>query len=349
MGFKKYIIASVIFMLIISISTHFLELGVYELIVNAKIEGLFDLELLKHTLPIYIWIVIPTFILFILTLAHMMFYGSKSYFHSNALSSDIQTIQEHIESRLLNETSNKKLKTSELKELGSILDQLEINTTNEEFNSQNTSLNFVVEQVSKITNNEYVNNKSIKLDKDNILSKQNLINKINKEENFALELLKSADDYEDNIVYMAFNKAIDNKPLEKVKVIIENLSLTNEMVTILLLKDSTQEAEGRFTNSEILNLIKDKQLSNKELINIAKNYKKTMQPEQLIKLFEDISAADENLTESYLYVLFEYQMMPQINEVLINSQREEFTVFKALMDLKDAGKHYTLENLTLSS
>jgi len=348
MGFKKYIIASIAFMVIVSIATNFLELGVYELVVNAKIEGLFDLELIKHTLPIYIWIVIPTFILFILTLAHMMFYGSKSYFHSNALLSDVQTIQEHIEARLLNETSQKKLKTSELKELGSILDQLEINTTSEEFNSQNTALNSTVQKVSKITNNEYVQNKSIKLDKDNVLSKQNLINRINEEDNFALELLKSADEYEENIVYMAFNKAIDNKPLEKIKAIIENLNLSNEMVAILLLKDSTQDAQNRFTNNEILNLIKDKQLSNKELIDIAKNYKLTMQPEQLIKLFEDISAADESLTESYLYVLFEYQMLPQINEVLLNSQREEFTAFKALMDLKEAGKHYTLENLTLS-
>ena len=72
-----------------------------------------------------------------------------------------------------------------------------------------------------------------------------------------------------------------------------------------------------------------------------------MQPEQLMKLFEDISAHDESLTESYLYVLCEYEMIAEVKEILVNSQKDEYIPFKAIIDLKDAGKHYSVESLAL--
>jgi hypothetical protein len=86
-----------------------------------------------------------------------------------------------------------------------------------------------------------------------------------------------------------------------------------------------------------------------ELIKLAKNYERIMSPEQIIKLFEDIAAYDEALTESYLFVLFEYQMIEQAREILVNSQKDEYAIFKAMLDLRDAGKHqYSVDNLVIN-
>ena len=343
MGFKNYFTASIILMALVAGFVYSLNLGSYTLLVDTKIQN----YIFEQNLPIYIWIVLPVFILFILTVLHMSFYGSKGYFAKKALSCDINTINDYIQKRLLNEKSNKKLKTKEFKQLGVILNQLDIDIKNDEFNCEDDSINNIVNKVKDIKKDNYVVTKSLKLDANNPIEIQNLKNRIKKDDNFALEVLKNGSKYDDDIIKLAYDLVLQNKSIDRIKNVVENLNMTNDMVAALLLKDSKLSAEQRYTNTQILQLIQDNKLSNQDLIQIAINYKKTMQPEQLIKLFEEIAANDESLTESYLYVLFQYEMLTQIKEILDNSQKNEYTVFKALIDLKDAGKHYSVESLCL--
>jgi len=344
MGFKKYIIATIVLLGLVSGFVYSLDLGTYTLDIDTGIKDV----VFTQTLPIFVWLIVPAILLFVATIFHMVFYGSKGYFQRKAQLSDINTLEEYIQNRILNKTSSKRIKTQELSNLANILNQLEINVQNGNFECKNAKLNEVVNMVNDINNNKFVSLKSLKLEENNNLELKNILNRIDSDDNFAYEVLKTPAKYESNVVNHAFNNVIENKSLERVKSVLENLTLSNDMVLKLLLKDSKATAEQRFTNSEILRYIQDNKLSNKELIEIARNYKRTMQPEQLIKLFEDLSAADESKTESYLYVLFEYEMLTNIKEILINSQKDEYIVFKALMDLKDAGKHYSLESLKLS-
>ena len=72
-----------------------------------------------------------------------------------------------------------------------------------------------------------------------------------------------------------------------------------------------------------------------------------MTPEQLIRLFEDIASAKEEYTTSYLYVLAEYEMIDKIRDILVNNSSDEYLPFRALIDLKDAGKlTYSIETLS---
>jgi hypothetical protein len=344
MGIKNYFTAGLILIGIISTYTYNLNLGSYTFIMDIHILSIY----FEQTLPIYIWIVVPTFVLFLATIVHLFYYSSKAFFCKQALASDAKTINTYVEDRLLNKQSNKRLKTKEFKELGNILNNLDIDVINNDFKSNNDSLNLTVEKVSDIKANNYVSIKSLKLDEKNPLEKHNLINRINKDSNFALEVLKQSSKYDETIVKIAFNNAIDNKPFDRIKKLVDELSMDADMTLNILSKDLKLKPEERFTNSEILDLIQKNKLSNTDLIKLAREYKKRIeQPDQLIKLFEDIAAFDETLTESYLYVLFQYEMLSQIKEILENSQKNEYLIYKALMDLKDAGKHYTVENLTL--
>jgi hypothetical protein len=344
MGFKKYIISTIVLLGIIGAYVYSLDLGEYTINIDTQIEA----YVLNKTLPIYLWIILPAMVLFVFSLGHMFYYGFKGYFVKQAFLHDINAMNIYIKDRIINETSNKKLKTKEVQKIADILNQLEINPIKEDITTNNEELQDIVKKIYKINNNEFVALKSLRLNNNNIIVKKNLKNRVTNDKNFAFEVLKTTSKYDDDIVEIAFSNVLENKSLDKIKTILEDMTLSNKMLTKLLLKDSTSSAEDRFTNSEILSLIQEHKLSNKDLINIAKNYKRTMQPEQLIKLFEDISASDETLTESYLYVLFEYEMLTNITEILVNSQKDEYIVFKALIDLKDAGKHYSVENLSLS-
>jgi hypothetical protein len=336
MGFKKYFIASILLLAIISGYTYSLNFGNYTI----EIVGL----AINQTLPIFIWIIVPALLLFVATIIHMIFYGSKGYFEKKAISKDIDNLQNIIKDRLLNKKSTITFKTPALKEVANILNQIDFKTTNEPFNSSIHSISNIVQKITSINKGEYVSSKDLRLDVKSELDNQNLINRIKNDSNFAVEVLKQASKYSPKIIEIAFEIMLDKKSMTTIKKIVPTLTLTNNMAKELLKKDSTASKQFAFTNNEILEYIQNNEFTNKELIQIAKNYKKTMSPEQLIKLFEDISANNESLNESYLYVLFEYEMIPQIREILINSQKDEFIVHKALLDLKDAGKHYNIDN-----
>ena len=345
MGLKKYLIASIVLLGLMSGFIYSLNLGTYTLNLETGIQDI----VINQTLPVFIWVLLPALVLFIATIFHLMFYGSVNYVQKKARLSDIKAIEDHILNRIINKKSNKKIKTKELAELANIIDQLEINVLNNNFKCENEKLNEVAQIVNDVVNEKkFVSLKNLKLDEDNELEIKNIINRIDADDNFAFEILKSPEKYKREIIEYAFDLVIQKKSIDRIKNVMNNFTLNSDMVSKILLKDSKEPAESRFTNAEILELVKNNDLTNAQLIEIARNYKRTMQPEQLIKLFEDISAADETKTESYLYVLFEYEMLTQIKEILLNSQKNEYTIFKALMDLKDAGKHYNLDNLKLS-
>jgi len=339
MGFKKYIVASFLLIAIISGYVYSLNLGDYTLSIT-------QLNF-TQTLPVFVWVILPVLVLFVASFLHMVFYNTKSYFTRKNMLKDISSFSTIVRDRLLKKESSVIIRTDELKKVANVLNQLDMDIIDNKLSTDVNVISDVVDKIVKINNGEYISAKELKLPNDNELMQKNILNRINNDDNFAVEVLKNSDKYSEELIEKAFANIIKNKSFDTVKKLASNIKLSNEMVKLLLLKDSTASKEFSLTNSEILVYIQDNKFTNQELIQIAKNYKKHMSPEQLIKLFEDISANDESLTTSYLYVLFEYEMISQIREILVNSQKDEYTIFKALIDLKDAGKYYSIDSLTI--
>ena len=91
------------------------------------------------------------------------------------------------------------------------------------------------------------------------------------DEGFAVEIIKESENYDASLLESAFDIVLENKPIESVKRLAENTTLTKDMVKKLLLKDSEQLS---LTNNEILSFMSAHNFTNKELIDVAKNYKK---------------------------------------------------------------------------
>ena len=117
------------------------------------------------------------------------------------------------------------------------------------------------------------------------------------------------------------------------------------MLFALLETNSNESKELIFDNDQVIQMVADMKLSSKEYKKIAKIYLNKMAPEQLSSLFEKFFTIDENSIEAYLLVLFELGMIDDVREILANSKKEEYLKFKALIQLKEAGKYYTYNNL----
>ena len=51
----------------------------------------------------------------------------------------------------------------------------------------------------------------------------------------------------------------------------------------------------------------------------------------------------------YYSILFEFEMIDTLREVLDATSNKDFKAFRALLDLKDNSKHYTLETISYNS
>lgn len=337
MGLKKYIFGSLLLAIVIFGYTFSIEAGDYRV-------QILDFTLI---LPIALWIVLPMVILLVLTILHISYYGLKNFFIVKAFSKDSNALITLVNKRLLNENSNANFQNENLKELADVLNQLDIDVSNTNFSSQNKDISKTVDQKFNIKAGKYISSKDLKLDLDNPMMIDNIKNRIEIDDNFALEVIKNSTKYSQTIIKKAFLKAVETKSMTSIKKVVTELQLDNDMVKAVLKKDSEQKIEFAMTNEMILELITKATLSNTDLITIAKDYKSLMTPEQLIKLFEDIASSKEEYTTSYLYVLAEYEMIDKVRDILVNNPSDEYLPFRALIDLKDAGKHtYSLDALS---
>jgi hypothetical protein len=335
MGFKKYFIFSIILIVAVFGFAYSLELGDYNF-------TMFDYSL---TLPVAAWLIIPISLLALATFVHILWYGMINYFKHRAVLKDHETMIKMIKSNLLEKDETYKFKTKEFKNLSSILSQLKIDVQANRFTSSDEELNKIVAGIQDIKDGKYVSEKVIKINETTTLANLNMINKVNEQIDFAVDVLKKPENFSSNVVLQSFENVLKDKSMTTMKKLYKNVKLDKEMAKKLFEKDAANNEFG-FTTEEILKIVKDLDYKKDDFIMLAKNYETILKPDQIIELFEKLSAELEDAIPAYLHVLFEYEMIDKAREVLANTKESGFSPFKALLDLKDAGKHYNLEAIS---
>lgn len=335
MGLKKYIIFSIILIIAVFGYVHSLELGEYNITI-------LDYSL---SLPVAVWMIVPISVLALATYLHLIFYSILVYFKQRAVKKDHETMIELVKSELLEKTNLYKFKTKEFKNLSSILSQFKLEVKDERFTSTNEELNKVVSSVQDIKDGKFVNDKSLKINETTKLANLNMLNKVNEQIDFAVDVIKKPENYSANVVRQAFENVLREKSMTTVKKLYKNIKLDKELAVKLFEKDAANNEFG-FSVEEILKIVKDLDYTKEDYLALAKNYETILKPDQIIALFEKLSSEIEEATPAYLHVLCEYEMIEKVKEVISSTPDTEFTAFKALLDLKDAGKHYNLEAIS---
>ena len=335
MGFKKYFIFSVILIVATFGFAYGLELGEYEL-------SLFGYSLL---LPVSVWLILPISLLAVASMAHILWYGVINYFRKRAIEKDYETIIKMIKSDLLEKNEVYKFKTLDFKNLSSILSQLKIDVQENRFSCTDDELNKIVANVQDVKDGKYVSDKTFKVNENSSLANLNMLNKVNNQIDFAVDVLKKPESFSSNVVIQSFENVLEEKSMTTIKKLYKNIKLDKEMAKKLFEKDAANNEFG-FTTEEILKIVKDLEYTKDDYLALAKNYETILKPDQIIALFEKLSSEVEDAIPAYLHVLFEYEMIDKVREVLANTKESEYSPFKALLDLKEAGKHYNLEAIS---
>lgn len=335
MGFKKYIVFSIIFVVAVYGYAFSLELGDYKITV-------LDISV---NLPVAVWLIIPLILLFIATIGHILFYGLINIFKERAVKKDHEALISMLKANLLGTTYKKRFKTQGFKTLSNILSQFDLSVKDGTFSSSDEELNKIVANIQDIKNGKFISDKSFKLNEMSELATLNLLNKINEQVDFAVDIVKKSENYPSNVVRHAFDNVLDNKTMTTVKKLYKNIKLDKVLAKKLFEKDAANNEFG-FTSEEILKIVKDLDYKSDDYMALAKNYEAILQPDQIISLFEKLSNELEEATPAYLHVLCEYEMIDKVRELISATPEGEYSAFKALLDLKEAGKQYNLEAIS---
>jgi len=334
-GLKKYIGFSLLLIIAVALYVYSVESGSYEITV------------LDYTmqLPTVLWIIIPVAALFFFTVLHLVFYGSLNFFKTRGFIKDEESIVETIKSLLLQKEDKRRFKTQGYKNLASILKQLDISVKEGTFTSSNEELNTIVASIKDIESGKHIADKSLKLNPDSALAKKNLINKINEQIDYAVDVLKKQDNFAEEVVKAAFYTVLENKSMTTVKKVYSNVKLTKDMALKLFLKD-IDNSEFGLSKEEIQKITKSLDYTEQEFLTLAKLYKDALNPDKLLDLFETLSNDNEAAVGAYFYILLELEMIEKLKDLLSGYNDDEHKAIRAVLDLKDAGKHYSLEDIT---
>jgi len=295
-------------------------------------------------LSIAIWVVVPLFILYIASLLHMSFYSFLGSMNLRKYEKDYDKIIDAIvEAYLGKQSRSHTFKTERYKLLGTLLENTALFPMNNLTDvTGNEKIDGVLKLIESVKNGEVVDLKPYNLRNENELVIQNQRNEYKKGDISAETILSNPSKYAESLrkeAYIDYVKTASLANIEKYKAL-----MSKEALSTILSRVNADEHTLEIDNTTLVSMINLLELSAQDYIELSRAISQSdMIPEQRIKLFEMLSDENEDAVEAYLYTLFDLEMLAPVDEILDNSQPDEYQNFKAYRALKECNKNFSIE------
>ena len=328
-----YTFAALTLLLLVGAFVYTLELGSYRL------------DLLNITLPITIWVILPALLLFLFTIAHMLFYGLRSYFQIKKWKRDTETLEDAMYWSLVNEPKEQKYGMNEMAQSAVLLGKSSLNLS-DNVEGLSPRLSRVVNIIQKIKNGEYIDLKEKKMAKvfnpGNPILVKNRLNRLESDEKFVEGVMRATSDYSEEVQKEALKIFANKADFEQARKYTKVFDVKN--FTHMLNRVSSED--NLKLNKEILtDFIEDLNLSCSDFISIAQVTKKYFKPDENLALFNEYQKKNDKAQNAYLYLLFEYELIDKVGTFLEEQEENEFMKFRALYQLKRENSKYKLEDI----
>jgi len=328
-----YTFAALTLILLIGAFVYTLELGTY------------TLEILNLKLPITIWVILPALLLFLFTIAHMLFYGLRNYFQIKKWKKDTETLEDGLYWSLVNEPKEQKYSMNEVGSTASLLGKASLNIT-DSVDGLSPRLSKVVNIIQKIKSGEYIDLKEEKMSKvftsGNPLLIQNRLNRLESDEKFVEDVMKASSNYSESVQKEALDIFAKTTNFEQARKYTKIFDVKN---FLHMLNRVTHEDDLKLNKELLSAFIEDLNLACLDFIKIAEVTKKYFKPDENLALFNGYQKDNEKAQNAYLYLLFEYELMDQVATFLEEQEENEFLKFRAFYQLKKENSKYKLEDI----
>ncbi len=299
--------------------------------------------------PIALWIAIPMLILLIMTIFHMIYHGTKSFFAKRKWIRDANELQDALYWSLLKEPKPHHFSVPEIKSGAALLSvsSLEALDSTEGLSDK---LGKTINWVKKIQEGEYVDLKEKKVAKflsaSNPLVVRNTLNRLEKNSEFAESVLLSVDEYTPETVSRALEILTDKETLFKMRKFVKMLD-GKHLVKVLDRVDRDEDIGLTADNVDFI--AQNIDLSCPEYMRLAKSTIKKLTPDENLTLFKKFAQEKESAQNAYLYLLFQYEMLDEVKAYMEESEEDEFRPFRALYTLKKGKYNYRVSDIISSA
>lgn len=332
MQLKRYTIASFILILLVGAAAYSISSEAIS----------FDLLGMHFpNLPIAFWVVVPVLVLYIASVLHMMIYALVGNFKLRRLNKDSEKMIDALRDALLGVSErNYVYKTDPYKLMGKLIDNALILPFDTLRSIGNEKIDEALELMRDVKEKKKVDIKKFHMANTTSIAIQNNLNRLERGEIDADSVLSRSDSYGEIVcarAYESYVKSASVGSIMKYKHLFTKSSLLDFVQRI-----NAAENGIVMSNEEIVSLLNDLKLSSEDWIDISAAMSKNMLPEQRIRLFEMLSEKNDDAMEGYLFTLYDLQMIDTANEILNNTSKDDYQIFKAYRDLKRANKHYDI-------
>ncbi len=290
-------------------------------------------------LPVAVWVLFPALILYLATIAHLMFYGVVNFTRLRTIKKDSEKFIDNAKKALLGKKVNgEEYKSEAFKLPGAILPLLNIDPKRSaHIRVYDDGIQDILEAKQRVKDGEVVDLSKFNLLSDNALVLKNAENALHEDPTYATTILKKCDDKK--LCQKAHLALAEYASLDEIKRY--EVQPTKELFYALINRINAKENPIDMKDDDIVEFIEKMDFEKEDYIDLAKKLKNKVNPDRLILLFERLAHTfPSDAGEGYLYVLFDLQMLDNAREYLENSSEEEYPVFKYLLFLKDSGKNF---------
>lgn len=295
--------------------------------------------------PVAVWVVLPMFLLLVFTAIHMFYYGLKGYFKQKKWERDAATLEDALYWSLVNEPKEQKYTIDEIKKSAVLLGKSNLMVV-DGVEGLSDRLTKIVNILNKIKNGEYVDLKEHKLlkvfNEGNPHLIRNRLNRLETDSEFVEEVMKSSSKYSEPVQKHALAIFAKKESFFKARKYAKIFDVENFFVML----NRLDEEEELGLTAEILNdFVEALKLRCADFVRIAKITKKHFSPDENLALFKAYQKENPKAQNAYLYLLFEYELLDEIEKYLDEQEEHEFMKYRALYELKKQNKGFKLEDL----
>ncbi|MCV6607651.1 MAG: hypothetical protein OIF32_05520 [Campylobacterales bacterium] len=335
MKLKMYILFSILLMVIVGGYIHFNVPKTFSMMVNGA-----NLEF-----PIAVWMILPMFVMFLASFLHMSFYWFINYLKRRGLEKDISNVKTVVMDSLKGEPSMTTLNHPELAPIGKILKKSQLVPMEANIKTEDVDIDKLLFQVDKLNSGEEADLSSFKIPNSSPLMIRNASMKLAKDPKFAEEALKKFPN-EKVITDSAIEKLTsfgDKRKIEKHK-----NKLNKKAVINILGRYKSEDGNGlNLSVGELESYIKTVGFKEKDYIEALQELKTHINPDKLLEIAYELKRDFSEALDGWIYVNLELEKMDEVEEILENSEEDEYLGFKKYLAVKKAGIPATVEEFIL--
>ncbi len=321
-----YMISALLFVIATAIAVYMINPGTYSF-------EAFGVHL--PSLPVSVWVAIPVALLALFSILHMIVYGTKAYLNIKKWRNDAKKVEDVVYWSLIKEPTEVNFTHDELKRNIALLFHSTLNVKEYDASELPAKIKETLKVIKEIEAGKFIDLSRVKfakhLSENNEIIMQNYKNHLEEEPNFALKVIDFKEKYPQEIYELALDKAALTQDFFTLKKYAKELG--KKRFFTLFERVSKKENLG-LSIDMLRSFLEHYDLECKDYLKIAEKVLELFNPDENLELFKSFVTKDEDAVSGYLYLLFRYELLDKVEDILDEHGKDEYKAFRALLILK---------------